>query len=179
MTDKEKQRKELKKNLAALSETDKRLFSRRIAEAAISSDAFFRANRVFVFNSTKDEPDTAPIIKAALAMGKEVYLPRTEGEDMFLIRYKEDAEFFVNDFGIEEPLGEPCFIRPDLTFVPLLGFDKNRNRIGRGKGYYDRFLASFDGDSLALAFSAQELPAIAVNARDKKPNHVITEKGII
>ena len=112
-------------------------------------------------------------------MGKEVYLPRTEGEDMFLIRYKEDAEFFVNDFGIEEPLGEPCFVRPDLAFVPLLGFDKNRNRIGRGKGYYDRFLASFDGDSLALAFSAQELPDISVNERDEKPNRILTEKGIL
>ena len=179
MTDKKTQRKIIKERLAALTEAEKTSFGRRIAEAAITDEHFFAAKRVFVFCSTADEPDTSPIIAAALSFGKEVFLPRIEGEDMFLIPYRKNSEMRLNQYGIKEPQGAAYLGKVDLAFVPLLGFDGARRRLGRGKGYYDRFLADFDGFSVALAFSAQELPEIECDPWDKKPDRILTEKGRI
>ena len=177
--DKKTQRKILKERLAALSEEEKRVFSSALFEAAVSDPAFRSAESVFVFCSMAEEPNTSPLIEAALALGKKVYLPRIEGEKMFLIPYCKDAEMTLNRYGIEEPQGEPYFGKVDLAFLPLLGFDKERRRLGRGKGYYDRFLSSFEGTSIALAFSVQELPEIEADEWDKKPDYVLTEKGRI
>ena len=179
MTDKKAQRKIVKERLAALTEAEKRSFGQRIAEAAIADETFFRAKRVFVFCSMADEPDTSPIIAAALSLGKEVFLPRIEGDEMFLIPYDKDSEMRSNRYGIEEPQGAPYLGKVDLAFVPLLGFDGSRRRLGRGKGYYDRFLSSFEGISVALAFSAQELSEIEFDPWDKKPDRILTEKGRI
>ena len=98
---------------------------------------------------------------------------------MFLVLYRKGDAFSRNIYGIEEPQGEPYFGAVDLAFVPLVAFTKDRVRLGRGKGFYDRFLSSFGGASVALAFSAQELPWIEPDPWDRKPDRILTEKGKI
>jgi 5-formyltetrahydrofolate cyclo-ligase len=60
--------------------------------------------------------------------------------------------------------------------VPLVAFDKNRNRLGRGKGYYDRYLTDKDSFNIALAYSCQELEEIPINKNDVKMSMILTEK---
>jgi 5-formyltetrahydrofolate cyclo-ligase len=90
----------------------------------------------------------------------------------------------VNKFGILEPLNSKKDILPDLIIVPLLSFDNYLNRIGYGKGYYDRSLKKISKIkknmiSLGMAYSFQKCKRVPVNKHDFKLDYIFTERGII
>jgi len=91
---------------------------------------------------------------------------------------------YVNQFGIPEPKNSKKKIIPDLIMVPLVAFDNYLNRIGYGKGYYDRSLKKIskikkNAISLGIAYSFQRCKKIPVNKHDFKLDYIFTEKGII
>ena len=91
---------------------------------------------------------------------------------------------YVNNFGILEPKNSKTEIVPDLILVPLVAFDKQLNRIGYGKGYYDRSLEKIkknkkDMISLGIAYSFQKSENIPINKHDYKLDYIFSEKGII
>ena len=91
---------------------------------------------------------------------------------------------YVNNFGILEPKNSKTEIVPDLILVPLVAFDKQLNRIGYGKGYYDRSLEKIkknkkDMISLGIAYAFQKSKSIPVNKYDFKLDYIFTERGII
>ena len=91
---------------------------------------------------------------------------------------------YVNNFGILEPKNSKTEIVPDLILVPLVAFDKQLNRIGYGKGYYDRSLEKIkknkkDMISLGIAYAFQKSKSIPVNKHDFKLDYIFTERGII
>ena len=91
---------------------------------------------------------------------------------------------YVNQFGIPEPKNSKKKIIPDLIMVPLVAFDNHLNRIGYGKGYYDRSLKKIskikkNAISLGIAYSFQRCKKIPVNKHDFKLDYIFTEKGII
>ena len=91
---------------------------------------------------------------------------------------------YVNQFGILEPKNSKRKIIPDLIMVPLVAFDNHLNRIGYGKGYYDRSLRKINrikknAISLGIAYSFQKCKKIPVNNHDFKLDYIFTEKGII
>ena len=91
---------------------------------------------------------------------------------------------YVNKFGILEPNNLGKEIIPDLIMVPLVAFDRKLNRIGYGKGYYDRSLQKISKIkkktiTLGIAYSFQKCATIPTNKYDFKLNYVFTEQGII
>ena len=91
---------------------------------------------------------------------------------------------YVSKFGILEPKNSNTEIVPDLVMVPLVAFDKRLNRIGYGKGYYDRSLKQISKNkkkavSLGMAYSFQQCTRIPVNKHDFKLDYIFTERGII
>ena len=91
---------------------------------------------------------------------------------------------YVNKFGILEPKSSKKKIIPDLIMVPLVAFDNRLNRIGYGKGYYDRSLKKINkikknAISLGIAYSFQKCKKIPVNKHDFKLDYIFTERGII
>ena len=90
----------------------------------------------------------------------------------------------VNKFGILEPQNRSREIIPDLIMVPLVAFDSHLNRIGYGKGYYDRSLQKFGKTkkkiiSVGIAYSFQKCRSIPINKHDIKLDYIFTERGII
>ena len=90
----------------------------------------------------------------------------------------------VNKFGILEPEKSKKEIIPDIILVPLVAFDNRLNRIGYGKGYYDKSLKKISKIkkniiSLGIAYSFQKCASIPVNKHDFKLDYVFTEHGII
>ncbi len=90
----------------------------------------------------------------------------------------------INNFGILEPNKKNKEIIPDLVLVPLLAFDNNLNRIGYGKGYYDRALEKIRKLKkktifLGIAYSFQKYHKIPINKKDFKLDYIFTEQGII
>tara|TARA_Y100000590_G_scaffold197533_1_gene224355 strand:- start:5718 stop:6284 length:567 start_codon:yes stop_codon:yes gene_type:complete len=111
-----------------------------------------------------------PIIKPASQMSFKLWI------------YKKPL--YVNKFGILEPEDLGKEIIPDLVLVPLVAFDENLNRIGYGKGYYDRILKKIykinkNTISLGVAYSFQKCKKIPVNKHDFKLDYIFTERGII
>ena len=96
--------------------------------------------------------------------------------------YKEPL--YINKYGILEPFKSNKEIIPDLVIVPLVAFDNNLNRIGYGKGYYDRKLEKINKSnkkivSLGAAYSFQECKNIPTDKHDFKLDYIFTEQGII
>ena len=91
---------------------------------------------------------------------------------------------YVSKFGTLEPERKQKDILPDLIIVPLVAFDKQLNRIGYGKGYYDRCLKEIkrtkkNSISLGVAHSFQKCKNIPINKYDFKLDYIFTEQGII
>ena len=95
--------------------------------------------------------------------------------------YKEPL--YISKFGTLEPQNSKKKIIPDLIIVPLVAFDKKLNRIGYGKGYYDRSLKKISKIkkviSLGVAYSFQKCATIPVDKYDFKLDYIFTERGII
>ena len=119
------------------------------------------------------------MIDRALSEGKTVLLPRLEGMEMRLIRYTNETATSVNAYGIVEPIGENDPISPDLVILPLVAFDRDKHRLGRGKGYYDRFLSHYVGQTVGIAFSVQEVDCVPTERFDVSLQTIITEKECI
>ena len=91
---------------------------------------------------------------------------------------------YVNKFGMLEPKNSGKAIVPDVIMVPLVAFDTQLNRIGYGKGYYDRSLKKISKNkkktiSLGIAYSFQQCKKIPINKHDFKLDYIFTERGII
>ena len=97
-------------------------------------------------------------------------------------KYKDPL--YVSTFGTLEPLDSQKEIIPDLVMVPLVAFDNQLNRLGYGKGYYDRILEKINFTKkkrifLGIAYSFQKYTKIPINKHDVKLDYIFTEKGII
>ena len=102
---------------------------------------------------------------------------------MKFLKWKPKEPLKVNHFGFVEPIIVKKPIIPDLIIVPLLSYDKSHNRLGYGKGYYDKFLGKYtkkNGNilTIGLAFSFQEYKKIPTSNFDIKLDYILTEKGI-
>ncbi|MGN1399014.1 MAG: 5-formyltetrahydrofolate cyclo-ligase [Erysipelotrichaceae bacterium] len=88
--------------------------------------------------------------------------------------------YSINKYGISQPSKDIYIAKKklDAVIVPLLAFDQNGNRLGRGKGYYDRYLADFTGLKLAVGFEIQKLQQVAVENNDIVMDVIISEERI-
>lgn len=111
---------------------------------------------------------------------KVISFPSFEKEEMTFKRcsfqeLKESTEFGVN---LLCPSNDALDISPDLLIVPGLGFTKNGERLGRGKGFYDRYLANYKGITISLVFEEQLLEALPVEEHDIAVDYVVSEKSV-
>ena len=138
--------------------------------------------------ATKTEVQTENMIKKSLAMGKKVFIPiminaSNDLDASWLIDF--DKELRENSQGILEPKEEYRRVfspeKIDLIILPGVAFDFMGNRIGRGKGYYDRFLKKVRSSAfkIALAYEIQIVENISVDVHDIPVNKIITENRII
>ena len=96
--------------------------------------------------------------------------------------WKSDQKVLKGKFNILTPL-KGRFIRPNIIFLPLLAFDKKKNRLGYGGGFYDRTISHLEKfnpiQTIGVAFSEQEIEIIPTMKFDRKLNKIVTPKGII
>ena len=102
---------------------------------------------------------------------------------MKFVKWKLNDPLKVNIYGFLEPIEDKKALNPELILVPLLAYDRFHNRLGYGKGYYDRFLEEYIGRNkniltIGLAFSFQKYKKIPVSKFDIKLDYILTEKGI-
>ena len=95
--------------------------------------------------------------------------------------WNPNEPLYINKYGILEPPKKNATLAPVIILVPLVSYDKNLNRIGYGKGYYDRTLNRIKKNIIVIgmAYSFQECKKIPTNKYDYKLDYIFTEKGII
>jgi len=176
-----------------------RMRLRERAESAYSAEAGDRAQehflRVFppragmgaaLYCALAGEVPTDRIRHAYLAAGARIYYPRvTAGRTLAFYPHREGDGWETGPYGILEPPG-PAGIEPrlsgwDIIVVPGLAFDRRGNRLGRGFGYYDRFLGGLAESvpRVGLAWAGQRIPEVPVDAWDVPVHALVTEDGVI
>lgn len=179
-------RKEVRRRIAALSPAERAAKARRIKERLLRVPEFAAAKVVMLFASMPDEADTRPIIEAALKAGKTVVLPRVNEatRDMAACRVKDlTADTAAGSYGIREPLGAAAVAVSAIDFclLPARAFDRQGRRLGRGAGYYDRFMASpgFRAFRCGIAFHAQIMEAVPHDEHDIPVQMIVTDEELI
>ena len=155
--------------------------SRVITQRILSLPEFSNAERILSYASYRNEVITDYIVEEALKAGKEVALPRVCGEFMQFYHYDRSTRMQKSSMGIEEPEGDtPIIPGRDLMIMPGMAFDRNRNRIGYGGGFYDRYLQKYPQIiTIAVAFGFQIFEEIPSEITDIRPQMIITEKEIL
>lgn len=150
-----------------------------IFNKVVSHSFFLEEEHILCFLNYQSEVDTRQIIKCAWAAGKTVYAPRIDGDIMNFYRISSLDDLREGYKSIPEPIGNERFDgNSGLVIMPGVVFDKSRNRIGYGKGYYDRYLSEHPKlKTLAIAFSLQVLDQIPVEQFDIKPEVLMTEEN--
>lgn len=155
--------------------------SRHILGRLEQTELFRSASRIAFYHALPGEVQTAEFIEKWQGK-KDFYLPVVEGDDLRLVPYRGDTHLKAGPFGILEPIAEEnaatdTINHPaiDLIIVPGVAFDRKNNRLGRGKGYYDRLLSELQVPKIGLCFDFQLFDEIPSEPFDRKMNQVISE----
>jgi 5-formyltetrahydrofolate cyclo-ligase len=178
-------RQQLRNALASLTPQDLHAKSAKACGFITSSPEFAAARCVMVYLSMQQEVDTAPLALKAWQTGKTVVVPKVswEGKRMLPVEITSlQCGLTVTGPGVREPIsGRPVPVGEiDLVIVPGLGFTPQGYRIGRGMGFYDRFLAQGDfiGLSCGLAFTEQIIPALPILDHDMPLSMLATDQWL-
>ena len=131
---------------------------------------------IVAYYPLSDEVDIRPLLDEWIAEGKTVFLPKVTGDDtMELRRYTGRDDMHEGAFHILEPEGEQFAndVSIDVILVPGVAFDAEGHRLGRGRGYYDRFLSSFPSEFIGVCFDFQKVDEVPIDAFDIPVDEVI------
>lgn len=183
MEKKELIRKEAIKNRKELSLQKRLLYSDAISDKLFLTDQWKKSDCILCYADFNNEVATDKIILQSILSGKKVFLPKVHGTEMDFYRIYSIEELERGYFGIREPVdleSEQFIFTKDekvLMVVPGAAFDKKCNRIGYGKGFYDKYLDKYPvKDTIGIAFSCQIYDEIPYNENDKKVTRVICER---
>lgn len=180
---KQRLRQHVRELLAGLSPDQQHRLSAAAGERLVQLPAFGEARNVMLYLPIQGEVDTTTIARAAWQQGKTVFCP-TACENCRTMRPircgPEHESIFLPTLGLRQPdrhLGEAPPESVDLVIVPGLAFDRLGHRLGRGGGFYDRFLAQpgLRASRVGLAYHLQLLPDIPVTDTDQPVDAVVTD----
>ncbi len=169
-------RKEVSRRIAELTEEAKVCASNKIRDLVVLLKEFIKARVIMVYLAKKDEVDTTPIIREAQKQGKKVVVPVVDGDELLPCELGE--ELTSGPFSVLQPV-EKKEVAPqdlDLIIVPGRAFDLSGRRLGRGRGFYDRFLSSLPEGVpvIGICYSCQVFDSIPTGPYDKKVHHVVS-----
>ena len=190
MTDPSILKKEIRKRLiyerGHIDEKDRKQNDLKIFNKLVGLREYREADLILVYASYNGEVDTSRLIERALADGKRVACPRCRIRDdvplLDFYRITAPDDLIPGYKGIPEPReGQGSKLACEdicgsLVIVPLVGYDRAKNRLGYGKGFYDRFLASCkDIKKIGLAYLCQEEDKLPVDEYDIRLDMIINE----
>ena len=166
----------IKERLSNLLDKDAK--SAKIVEKI--EDLNLDAKSILLYKALKSEVNVDALINYYLEKAR-VYLPKIKGDEMVIVEVDKSTTYNTGAFSILEPCGKEINAEEakiDICITPLLGFDESLNRLGKGKGYYDRFFAKCKCKKIGVAFEAQKVDAIECSNYDVKLDMVVSEDRI-
>ncbi len=176
--DKKSLRALMRQYKAALTPEEKQLESNAVWPYIEPMECFTRAQHILLYHSLPDELPTHHIIDKWAEMGKTIYLPVVVGDDLVIRRYSKEA-MQQGEFNIMEPTGNDVDSDIlELIIVPGVAFDAHGNRLGRGKGYYDRLLSRTTATCIGVCHNCQLVDTIPAEPHDRVMHYIVTPKGV-
>jgi 5-formyltetrahydrofolate cyclo-ligase len=174
---KKRLRREMKEIMGFITRKSER--SEDLLRAVLESMILQNVQSVSIFITLDDEVDTLPIVQYCWDNKITVTVPEfieRANEGFKLREWKRNDHLYETQYGIFHPKNGKTvpLSKVDLAFVPGMAFSSNGNRLGRGKGFYDRMLSEFTGKTVGLCFREQIKEAIPVGDRDIKVDAVIS-----
>lgn len=160
-----------------LSEAEKLAAAERVFARLEQEPAFVTSEHILMYHSLPDELPTHAFLRKWSAR-KKFYLPRVNGVNLDILPYMEET-LGRGAYDIEEPQGGIPVAPDDLEMivVPAVAYDRFGNRLGRGKGFYDRLLATTRAFTVGVAYDFQLLDLIPAEEHDVPVDVVITQSS--
>jgi 5-formyltetrahydrofolate cyclo-ligase len=183
MADKTEIRKKILQIRKGIPEDIRKEKNIQIARRLMELDLFKKSKKILFYYSHKGEVDTLWLIEECMDI-KELYLPMIRQKNHFrAVPVKRPLTLIKGKEGVPEPIDSDPESRfddeIDLVITPGVAFDKKGNRIGMGKGYYDRYFEKYSkAKKIALAYEEQILDSIPKDKYDKPVDVIVTEKKI-
>lgn len=161
---------------------DKSNKSEIIFKKLIELDKYKKAKVIGIYKALASEVNTDMLIDYSLKKRKIVLLPKVTPDGLVFYKNNSKEEFVKSDFGVFEPIGveenKYSIDQMDLLIVPGVCFDKNKNRMGFGKGYYDRYIKNSDIFTIGICFEEQIIDNLIIEDTDVKMKMVLTDRNI-
>lgn len=181
--------KELKKQLRqtirqlrqSLSSEAQHQYNEQIQKTLLSLPQFQAAKNILFYASLPEEVATLEIVEKHLH-SKNIILPRVEEHQLVLHHLKDIQHLHKGRFEILEPIIGSAVVDPstiDLAIIPGLAFDEQKNRLGFGKGYYDKLLPLLPCRKIGLAYECQMVKDVPSEDHDQPLDMIITEQRLI
>ena len=162
-------------------EIDKKFFSPLLK--LIKKNIKKKSIIIALYYPSNFELNVLKVLELKYFLDQTILLPTAEKNNLMnFYQWKKNDVLTVNEFGMLEPIKTKAKI-PDIIIVPMLAFDKDKFRLGYGKGYYDRYLNKYiklykDIMTVGVAFSFQRHNKLPISKNDVKLDFILTEKGI-
>ncbi|MBL0927480.1 MAG: 5-formyltetrahydrofolate cyclo-ligase [Phycisphaerales bacterium] len=178
-------RDRMRAGLAAIDPAERQRASAVIAQRLLAWDVIQRAGAVMLFMATPQEPDLGPVAAALLASGKAACFPRVDwvARSIWPVAVpRPDFATTIQRHGVREPT-EGVNLSPTrlaVVLTPGLAFDARGGRLGRGGGFYDRFLSiaeaeGWSGWAVGVGFERQMVDSVPAETTDARLRAVVTE----
>lgn len=175
-------RRALRKRLNALSPAQRQASDALLFQRFLALPQVAAADTLLLYHGMGAEPDTSHLLAPLWAAGKRLCLPRClPGNRLEARLIQRDTALVPHPWGMLEPgMDCPLVAPPDiqLVLVPGLAFDRSCGRLGQGGGYYDRWLAAYQGFTVALCRDMALLERVPRSSHDRPVDLVITESGL-
>lgn len=153
----------------------------RLADNVIARIPLPHGSAVAAYAPLKSEIDPLPLLARLADAGFATALPVAEGDVLSFRRWTPGDTLIPGPFGTRHPPDSAQAIQPDILFVPLVAFDDDGYRLGRGGGWYDKTIAHLRRRHAVLivgcAFAAQEIPHVPREPHDQRLDWIATEQG--
>lgn len=167
----------------SMTDVDLKNKSNIITDLLLSSRILDNSKCIFIYCSYGREVKTERLINELIRLNKTVLIPKCniDSETMTAVRYDSGCATVTNVYGIKETKADENYTgKIDLAIVPGVAFDIYGNRLGRGKGYYDKFFKKHNVCKVGLCYSEnlsdEEIPH---NADDIPMNYIISDRGVL
>lgn len=162
--------KEIRKSIK-----NKELLDDSIFNKIIELKEYKENKLILIYVSLKDEVDTLKLIEHSLKIGKKVAVPKCEGDNIEFYNINTLSDLEEGSFKILEPKTNEIItdFSDSICIIPGLAFDKENNRIGYGRGFYDRFLQNYNGIKIGLTYKECICEKIDNDSNDIKMDKII------
>lgn len=176
---KEEIRSRIKARKAMLTDAERRSAAEAVFSVLENSVAFMLADNILLYHSLPDELSTRGFIEKWHSR-KNFFLPRVNGVNLDVLPYNRSS-LRLGAFQIEEPEGDDVrdISSIELIVVPGVAYDRRGNRVGRGKGYYDRMLSSTRATKVGVGYDFQLVDDIDADPHDVAMDLIVTEHEVI